>query len=338
MVDSSDRSTGDVSPYADALLAAVRATKGRNMHADVVLVDTWVEREAPGKEYLCVVYDHPWWPERTGLRHVIEPPPANLSPHDLKDYLQDEVTAIVDDSVGEPLGRFHDLLVPDGNGVHWWGDGYPGLDEHPDFHKEACFGCGLAPRPDGPCPRCGMTSGWEGGEFHVLPSPPGWRPPSGAPDGNTYQVVAMAPDMDRHHTPRLLTQQDLDQLEQAMNVALQDLDRAYPGMLRFVRGYPEGPACWLAYSEQAGCALYLGPEDLKPGPEGVVKAAEEVQLLAEDMLANNETATEWPICAVHADPHSLRPQLLEGVPSWVCPDDSSVAARIGELSVPNAPP
>jgi hypothetical protein len=34
--------------------------------------------------------------------------------------------------ISEPLGRRHDLLVPDEDGVHWWGDGYRDLSEHPD--------------------------------------------------------------------------------------------------------------------------------------------------------------------------------------------------------------
>ncbi len=37
--------------------------------------------------------------------------------------------------ISEPLGRMYDLLVEDGNGVWWWGDGYPGLMEHPDFKR-----------------------------------------------------------------------------------------------------------------------------------------------------------------------------------------------------------
>src|ERR1700722_5728289 len=34
--------------------------------------------------------------------------------------------------ISEPLGRQYDLLVEDADGVWWWGDGYPGLGEHPD--------------------------------------------------------------------------------------------------------------------------------------------------------------------------------------------------------------
>ena len=35
--------------------------------------------------------------------------------------------------ISEPLGRTYHLLVEDEAGVHWWGDGYRDLSEHPDF-------------------------------------------------------------------------------------------------------------------------------------------------------------------------------------------------------------
>ncbi len=30
----------------------------------------------------------------------------------------------------------YDLLVEDENGVHWWGDSYRDLSEHPDFNGD----------------------------------------------------------------------------------------------------------------------------------------------------------------------------------------------------------
>ena len=36
--------------------------------------------------------------------------------------------------ISEPIGRYYDLLIEDGEGVWWWGDGYPDLSEHPDFN------------------------------------------------------------------------------------------------------------------------------------------------------------------------------------------------------------
>ena len=38
----------------------------------------------------------------------------------------------VAEDIDEPLGRHWDLLVEE-QGVWWWGDGYPTLDEHPEM-------------------------------------------------------------------------------------------------------------------------------------------------------------------------------------------------------------
>jgi hypothetical protein len=34
--------------------------------------------------------------------------------------------------ISEPLGRYFKILVDDGEGVWWWGDGFPDLTPDPD--------------------------------------------------------------------------------------------------------------------------------------------------------------------------------------------------------------
>ena len=97
-----------------------------------VLLDVWTEQGEDGVGVLCAVYEHPFWPERTGLRRRLDRPPAIGSDPD-EDLAQWFSSWIATFEISQPLGRMHDLLVEDDDGVHWWGDGYRELSEHPDF-------------------------------------------------------------------------------------------------------------------------------------------------------------------------------------------------------------
>ncbi|GAA2026040.1 hypothetical protein WDZ16_01310 [Pseudokineococcus marinus] len=68
---------------------------------------------------LHLVYRHPWWGFATGLRR-------ELDGDVLANHSGDPAVNLADDivigDVGEPLGRNADLMVPDADGVWWWGD------------------------------------------------------------------------------------------------------------------------------------------------------------------------------------------------------------------------
>jgi hypothetical protein len=99
-----------------------------------VLVDAWTEDDHDGVPVLRAVYDHPFWPQRTGLRVRLDEPPfdAPRPGQELAAWL----AANIADEIAEPLGRMYDLLVPDAAGVYWWGDGYRHISEHPDFEGD----------------------------------------------------------------------------------------------------------------------------------------------------------------------------------------------------------
>ena len=116
--------------WGERVVAALRA---RTIEP-AVLVDAWSERDPDGVPVLRAVYDHPWWPQRTGLRMRLDEPPFDWPgpDQDLAAWLAGNIA----DEIVEPLGRMYDLLVPDEEGVHWWGDGYRHISEHPDFEGD----------------------------------------------------------------------------------------------------------------------------------------------------------------------------------------------------------
>ena len=77
-----------------------------------------------------VVYDHPDWSKRSGLRRRLDRPFGIAGGATPAEELAAEIGEI-----SEPLGRRYDLLVEGADGVWWWGDGYPNLTEHPDFRR-----------------------------------------------------------------------------------------------------------------------------------------------------------------------------------------------------------
>jgi hypothetical protein len=75
-----------------------------------------------GHPVLHVVYRHPWWDFTTGLRRYldeVEDYPLNLPTH--VDPAVDLADDIVTSDIEEPLGSVSDSMVPDEDGVWWWG-------------------------------------------------------------------------------------------------------------------------------------------------------------------------------------------------------------------------
>ena len=119
--------------WGERVLAALRRhfREGRPTLEAVRLIDASLDTDPDGVPVLLAVYEHAFWPERTGLRRRLDRWPVLLSPSDgLDEWLAGWIAWC---EMGEPLGRRHDLLVEDDDGVWWWGDGYPDLTQHPDY-------------------------------------------------------------------------------------------------------------------------------------------------------------------------------------------------------------
>lgn len=123
--------------WAATVVAALRDhfDEGLWLLEAAVLIDAWPERDEDGTGVLRAVYQHPFWPERTGLRRRLDVAPP-LAPDPEQNSAQWLASWIAVFEISEPLGRRYDLLVEDENGVHWWGDGYRDLSEHPDFEGD----------------------------------------------------------------------------------------------------------------------------------------------------------------------------------------------------------
>jgi hypothetical protein len=89
----------------------------------VQVVQSWTGVH-DGHPVLHVVYRHPWWDFATGLRrHLdeVEDYPLNLPVPDV-DPAVDLADEIVTSDIEEPLGSVSESMVPDEDGVWWWGD------------------------------------------------------------------------------------------------------------------------------------------------------------------------------------------------------------------------
>ena len=122
--------------WGERVLAELRRhfAEGRPTLEPVRLIDSRLEVDADGVPVLLAIYEHAFWPERTGMRRRLDRTPVTgaASAQDLAEWLARDIAWM---EMGEPLGTQHDLLVEDDNGVWWWGDGYPDLTQHPDYER-----------------------------------------------------------------------------------------------------------------------------------------------------------------------------------------------------------
>ncbi len=105
-------------------------TEGGWLLAAAQLVDSRLEFESDGTPVLLAVYDHPSYERRIGLRRRLNDFPMSVPERRTPAQAMAEDIAVY--QISEPLGRYHEILVEDGEGVWWWGDGFPDLTENPD--------------------------------------------------------------------------------------------------------------------------------------------------------------------------------------------------------------
>jgi hypothetical protein len=107
--------------YAAVTGLAHSCTEGRT----VEMLAAWVDDD----EYLCFVYQYPYFVGVLGLRRSDEDDsdePDSVA--DPRSFGQD----IADFDIGEPLGTVVERLRVDAAGVHWWGDLDESLPSLPD--------------------------------------------------------------------------------------------------------------------------------------------------------------------------------------------------------------
>lgn len=65
------------SDWGERVVAALRARMrdSERLLEPAALVDAWSERDPDGVRVLRAIYDHPYWPQRTGLRLRLDEPP-----------------------------------------------------------------------------------------------------------------------------------------------------------------------------------------------------------------------------------------------------------------------
>ena len=87
----------------------------------VTLISAGLEKDEGGVPVLVVIYDDTRWVKRVGLRRRLNRRPTAIFP----DKSAEESTAIdiAMSDLSEPLGSIYEQLVPDEDGVWWWGDG-----------------------------------------------------------------------------------------------------------------------------------------------------------------------------------------------------------------------
>lgn len=91
----------------------------------VTLISADLERDGDGVAFLRAVYDYSDHQRRIGVRRQLDNrgPLAEMQGKTLAESLAYDIARF---DMAEPLGSYWYLLVEDGDGVWWWGDGYPG--------------------------------------------------------------------------------------------------------------------------------------------------------------------------------------------------------------------
>jgi hypothetical protein len=93
------------------------------------LVEAHLTWDMDGTPVLLATYDHPEEDRRMGLRRRLIRYPLPERPGWEPKALAVDIATY---QISEPLGRYSEILVDDGKGVWWWGDGYPGLTKDPN--------------------------------------------------------------------------------------------------------------------------------------------------------------------------------------------------------------
>jgi hypothetical protein len=120
-----------VDNWAEQVLAALRAyfEEGRPLLTSTRLVEAHLKSDPDGTPVLEVISVRTDDMRRIGLRRrlirYIVPGQPGWDPEVL-------AADIAQHDISEPLGRYSEILVDDGSGVWWWGDGYPELSVDPD--------------------------------------------------------------------------------------------------------------------------------------------------------------------------------------------------------------
>jgi hypothetical protein len=117
--------------WAKQVLVALRAyfEDGRPLLTSTRLVEARLTSDSDGTPVLNAISDRPDNERRIGLRR-------RLIRYTVPDQPGWDAEALAEDiaryEISEPLGRYSEILVDDGNGVWWWGDGYPELSKNPN--------------------------------------------------------------------------------------------------------------------------------------------------------------------------------------------------------------
>ena len=120
--------------WGPRVLEALRRhfAEGKPLLEPARLITASLEVDPDGTPVLLAIYEHPYWPERTGLRRRLDHAYGLGHGSSPEEALAEEIAFY---EISEPLGRQYDLLVEDENGVWWWGDGYPPITDHPDLQR-----------------------------------------------------------------------------------------------------------------------------------------------------------------------------------------------------------
>jgi hypothetical protein len=113
----------DRSDFGHRVVEALRTyfRDGKWLLEPATLVDAQLTSDPDGVPVLLAVYDHPYVSERLGLRRRLD----RWGPGDDGADAEALAKEIAIYEISEPLGRYYDPLVEDGQSVWWWGDGYP---------------------------------------------------------------------------------------------------------------------------------------------------------------------------------------------------------------------
>ena len=121
MIEPMDALASDMgsATWGPDVLAALRSYFGSGrLRVTVQLVAASLGVTSDGRPAIIVIYEHPLYDKRVGLRSRLDQVPTSI--YEGMSAAESRAHDIAEYEIAEPLGTYYEALAEDDSGVWWW--------------------------------------------------------------------------------------------------------------------------------------------------------------------------------------------------------------------------